>query len=91
MGAHPDDTWCKGVGPEDDKHHVNWLQEADMLPAAVPNARIMRYGYYSQWFGEDAINTKESSISQQLLFDLMLKRKVSSDATRSYRANPSLL
>jgi hypothetical protein len=76
MGAHPDDTWCKGVGPADDKPYVNWLQEADMLPAAVPNARIMRYGYHSRWFGEDAIKTKASSISQQLLFDLMLKREV---------------
>jgi hypothetical protein len=76
MGAHPDDTWCKGVGTGNDK--VNWLQDADMLPAAVPNSRIMRYGYHSRWFGEDAIKTKASSISQQLLFDLKLKRGVSS-------------
>jgi hypothetical protein len=78
MGAHPDDTWCKEVSTGNNKHYVNWLQDADMLPAAVPNSRIMRYGYHSQWFGEDAIKTKASNISQQLLFDLKLKRGVSS-------------
>jgi hypothetical protein len=76
MGAHPDDTWCKGVGAGNDE--VNWLQDTNMLPAAVPNSRVMRYGYHSQWFGKDAIKTKASNISQQLLFDLKLKRGVSS-------------
>ncbi|KZF21644.1 hypothetical protein L228DRAFT_156852 [Xylona heveae TC161] len=74
MGAHPDDTWCKAVGPNDDRHYVNWLQERNMLPAAVPNARIMRYGYHSNWFGKDSISTRAYNISQRLLLTLTNKR-----------------
>jgi hypothetical protein len=77
MGAHPDDTWCKRVEKNDGTVYVNWLQDPLLLPAAVPRARIMRYGYYSQWFGENAIKTKTSDISQQLLFDLKEFREVS--------------
>lgn len=77
MGAHPDDTWCKAVGDDGkDKKYINWLEELDMLPAVVSNARIMRYGYGSQWFGEDTVRTKASTISQRLLLALRRERKV---------------
>jgi len=52
-----------------------------MLPAAVPNARIMRYGYESRWFGDDTQDTvrlKASTIAQQLLLQLNIEREVTS-------------
>jgi hypothetical protein len=48
IGAHPDNSWCKNVGTAEAARWVNWLDEADMLPAVAPHARIMRYGYQSQ-------------------------------------------
>ena len=47
-----------------------------MLPAVVTRARIMRYGYESQWFGDDAIRQKASTVAQRLLLSLERKRKV---------------
>jgi hypothetical protein len=52
-----------------------------MLPAAVPNARIMRFGYQSAWFGEDVIRTDVVAVANSLLAALRDKRKVS-DAHR---------
>ncbi|KAL8393541.1 hypothetical protein RB599_005843 [Gaeumannomyces hyphopodioides] len=70
MGAHPDDTWCSQVPGQDGPTYVNWLKDEQFLPASLPRARIMRYGYSSQWFGENATKTKMSDISQAFLFDL---------------------
>ncbi|KAL8337945.1 hypothetical protein RB598_006708 [Gaeumannomyces tritici] len=70
MGAHPDDTWCSQVPDQDPPAYVNWLKDKQFLPASVPHARIMRYGYSSQWFGKNATKTKMSDISQAFLFDL---------------------
>ncbi len=61
-------------GPEE--HYVNWLKDIHMLPTVVPNARIMRYGYESQWFGEEAISQKASTVAQRLLLNLKRVRKV---------------
>lgn len=50
-----------------------------MLPFDVPNARIMRYGYESQWFGDDKVDTvrlKASTVAQQLLQELKFERVV---------------
>jgi hypothetical protein len=47
-----------------------------MLPAVAPHARIMRYGYQSQWFGEGAMRQKVSAVAQRLLLALKRKRKV---------------
>lgn len=57
IGAHPDDTWCKNVGTEDRPRYVNWLEDAEMLPSVTSNARIMRYGYESQWLRDDEVDT----------------------------------
>ncbi|KAL8981466.1 MAG: hypothetical protein Q9205_003757 [Flavoplaca limonia] len=46
-----------------------------MLPAAVPNSRILRFGYESQWLGKDAIQQRLSSVAEQLLRGLMESRK----------------
>ncbi|KAL8816780.1 MAG: hypothetical protein Q9191_008267, partial [Dirinaria sp. TL-2023a] len=77
IGAHPDDTWCKRIdtGGSSEKY-VNWLKDRDMLPAIVPDARIMRYGYQSQWFGDEAISQKTSTVAQRLLLSLRRARKV---------------
>lgn len=76
IGAHPDDTWCKNVGTAENPRRVNWLDEEDMLPAVAPHARIMRYGYESQWFGEGAMRQKASTVAQRLLLALRRKRGV---------------
>jgi len=47
-----------------------------MLPAVVPDARIMSYGYQSQWFGDEAISQKASTVAQRLLLSLRRARKV---------------
>lgn len=51
-----------------------------MLPAAVPNARIMRYGYKSGWFGQDSIKQTTRSVAQKLLLALKRERKVRLDS-----------
>ena len=76
IGAHPDDTWCKNVGTADNPRWVNWLIDESMLPAVAPQARIMRYGYQSQWFGEGAMRQKASTVAQRLLLALRRRREV---------------
>jgi hypothetical protein len=75
IGAHPDDTWSKKVGSNEEAY-VNWLSHDSMLPAVVPSARIMRYGYESAWFGCEAMSQSTSDIAQRLLLALGRKRKV---------------
>jgi hypothetical protein len=47
-----------------------------MLPSVAPQARIMRYGYQSQWFGEGAMRQRASTIARRLLLALKRKRAV---------------
>ncbi|KAF2266259.1 hypothetical protein CC78DRAFT_459432, partial [Lojkania enalia] len=76
LGAHPDDSWCRNVGTRESPRWVNWLEEESMLPAVAPNARIMRYGYQSQWFGKGAMQQSASTVAERLLRALKRKRKV---------------
>ena len=76
IGAHPDDAWCKNVGTAEGSQQINWLDNENMLPAVAPNIRIMRYGYQSQWFGEEAIRQNTSTVAQRLLLALRRERKV---------------
>jgi hypothetical protein len=77
VGAHPDDTWCKNVGTDvTGPRYVNWLEDQEMLPSAVPSARIMRYGYESQWFGKEATQQRATSVARRLLIALKRERKV---------------
>lgn len=76
IGAHPDDSWCKNVGTAESPRSVNWLEEESMLPAVAPSARIMRYGYISQWFGEGAMRTSIRTVAIRLLMALRRRRKV---------------
>jgi hypothetical protein len=79
IGAHPDDSWCKNVSTTESPRWVNWLDEENMLPAIAPCARIMRYGYQSQWFGEGAMRQKASTVAQRLLLALRRRRGVRID------------
>jgi alpha-beta hydrolase superfamily lysophospholipase len=45
-----------------------------MLPAVLPSARILRYGYLSEWFGESALKTRAASIGERLLEELKTVR-----------------
>ncbi|KAG2413353.1 hypothetical protein HFD88_002542 [Aspergillus terreus] len=76
IGAHPDDTWCKRVSTEDHgPEYVNWLADTRLLPSVAPTSRIMRYGYHSQWFGEDAIRQKVSVVADRFLRALKRERQ----------------
>jgi hypothetical protein len=94
IGAHPDDSWCKNVGTADNPRWVNWLTDESMLPAVAPQARIMRYGYQSQWFGEGAMRQKASTVAQRLLLALRRRREVGeatlvhSNLLLSFSGNP---
>lgn len=79
LGTHPDETWSKKRETEGGSVWINWLEEPDMLPATVPSARIMRYGYKSGWFGQDSIKATASSVAQKLLLALRRERRVRSD------------
>jgi hypothetical protein len=65
LGAHPDDTWSKKRGEGGEARWVNWLQEEKMLPAVVPNARIMRYGYKSNNSREASSRTETRAQGRQ--------------------------
>ena len=54
---------------------MNWLEHIDMLPQAVPSARIMRFGYESRWFGKDAVRQRLSAVAERLLRSLLAYRK----------------
>ncbi|PSN58896.1 hypothetical protein BS50DRAFT_509589, partial [Corynespora cassiicola Philippines] len=75
LGAHPDDSWCKNVGTRESPRWINWLEEESMLPAVAPNARVMRYGYESQWFGKEPMQQSASTVADRLLKALKRKRK----------------
>ncbi|EFQ85034.1 hypothetical protein PTT_20181 [Pyrenophora teres f. teres 0-1] len=75
LGAHPDDSWCANVGTGESPRPVNWLMEESMLPAVTPNARIMRYGYHSQWFDQEMMQRSVSIVAERLLKALKRTRK----------------
>jgi hypothetical protein len=64
---------------------VNWLEDHDLLPSKLPNARIMNFNYESKWHA-DAPKQTRSMCAEQLLTALDNKRKeVSRNAVpRSY-------
>jgi hypothetical protein len=47
-----------------------------MLLEAIPRARILRFGYDSQWFGNSAIKQRLSTVAESLLHALRSERKV---------------
>ncbi|KAI0849586.1 hypothetical protein F5Y00DRAFT_261371 [Daldinia vernicosa] len=48
LGSNVDWSWT-WKGEDGKPPYVHWLKDPDMLPAVVPNARIMTYCYESRW------------------------------------------
>ncbi|KAI0818353.1 hypothetical protein GGR55DRAFT_674187 [Xylaria sp. FL0064] len=53
-----------------------------MLPAALPNARILRFGAKMQWFGDKVIKQGVSSVAELLLIALSRDRKENGSRNR---------
>ncbi|KAH8589025.1 hypothetical protein B0O99DRAFT_726237, partial [Bisporella sp. PMI_857] len=68
IAAHPEYTWTHK------EKKVNWLNEPTMLPAALPKARIMTFGYVSYWFGDDAVRQSVNGIAGKMLQALCHER-----------------
>jgi hypothetical protein len=68
IGADPYYSWVT--------QQVHWLENLEMLPQQFPAARIMSFGYESQWFGEGAIKVSLKSVAGDLVADLHEVRKV---------------
>jgi len=68
IGADPYYSWVS--------KKVHWLENEEMLPRRFPTARIMSFGYESQWFGDSAIKISPPSVADDLLGDLQAVRKV---------------
>ena len=71
LGVNPKDAWVHR------ETRVNWLKDKTMLPAALPRARIMSFGYQSYWFGDEAVRITINTVSGQLLSVLERERKAS--------------
>ncbi|RYP10933.1 hypothetical protein DL764_000369 [Monosporascus ibericus] len=65
LGSNVDWTWIW----KDRTKHVHWLRDPDMLPAALPNARIMVYSYESRWHTK-APKTRLELCGEELMEDL---------------------
>ncbi|KAJ6258603.1 hypothetical protein Dda_6650 [Drechslerella dactyloides] len=77
LAADPDWTWTLTPRlPDGTKlKDVNWLKDDDMLHAALPKARIMRFGYDSIWYGSGAAKQRLANIANELLTDLKYERR----------------
>ena len=58
----------------DSEIHVNWLADEEMLPAKLPDSRIMTFNYESKWL-LGAPKQRRSLCAEQLLTALDNKRK----------------
>ena len=70
LGAIPEITWKEKTSG------INWLKDKAMLPSAIPNARIMRFGYDSMWLGRNPVRTNIRAIANLLHEALAWERKV---------------
>ncbi|KAF3921277.1 hypothetical protein ABW21_db0206946 [Orbilia brochopaga] len=76
LAADPDWTWTLSTKQADGtKKEVNWLKDENMLHAALPTARILRFGYDSIWYGAGAVKQRLANISNELLTDLKYERR----------------
>ena len=71
LGATPNWAWIRKM---DEEKRVNWLADKDMLPAKLPNSRIMTFNYESKWL-LGAPKQRRSLCAIQLLTALDNKRK----------------
>ncbi|KAL4883893.1 ankyrin repeat-containing domain protein [Aspergillus karnatakaensis] len=54
---------------------VHWLRDNTMLPKAIPQARVLVYGYRSQWYGPDAVDIRLPVIGHDLLEAIKVDRR----------------
>ena len=73
LGATPDWAWIRKVKIDDQEVLVNWLADKNMLPAKLPNSRIMTFNYESKWFLRAPMQ-RRSLCGNQLLTALDNKR-----------------
>jgi len=69
LGQDPDETWVH------ETTGINWLKHEKMLPSALKKARIMRFGYNSVWFGDNAIKQSLATVARKLLSTLKGQRE----------------
>ncbi len=74
VGASPDWAWVRRVQHGSEEIHVNWLVDERMLPAKLPDSRIMTFNYESKWL-LGAPKQRRSLCAIQLLTALDNKRK----------------
>lgn len=72
IGVDPQKTWEYKAS----NGAVNWLCNERMLPARLPRARIMTFGYDSAWYGPNAIRQNLDGLGKKLLKDLEMEREV---------------
>jgi len=94
LGATPSTTWSKALKPQNDQNaelgtasqihefgdRINWLSDPRMLPADVPNARIMTFNYDSNWYGEEAVKVRLDHVANKLRRLVERERRVSNCA-----------
>jgi hypothetical protein len=55
---------------------INWLSSPKMLPANVPNARIMTFNYDSNWYGDEAVKVRLDHVANNLRRQVERQRRV---------------
>jgi hypothetical protein len=75
IGAHPEQTWTD-KDYDNPAVYINWLTDPRMLPSVLPTARILRFGYKSQWFGDPIVSTL-TTIGDRFSIELERTREVS--------------
>jgi hypothetical protein len=69
LNGHRDKTWTA-------KNGVNWLRDASMLSAIIPNARIMSWGYNANTHSTEGLSAMYLyDHAQNLVSDLSLHRR----------------
>lgn len=76
IAAAPDWTWIT--------NNVHWLRDHDMLPAVIPNTRILQFGYESQWLNRRFVKHRLSLIARELLLRLEDQRQVGQSQKQNY-------
>ncbi|GIJ91447.1 hypothetical protein Asppvi_010412 [Aspergillus pseudoviridinutans] len=74
VGAHPLHTWSYWDPVK--KSVLNWLWDEHMLHSDLPQARIMIFGYRSEWKGRRPSDVSSTEIAKRFLQALARARKV---------------
>jgi hypothetical protein len=53
---------------------MNWLSDAAMLPAAVPNGRVFTYNWHANFY-KDAVDLTLENHAEGLLLDIRAMRE----------------